>query len=62
MKTDLSVCAGENEMSKLTKDAILKAEDLPTEKVPVPEWGPGQSVTVRTMSGDERDRYEQDAD
>lgn len=43
-------------MEKLTRDAILKAEDLPSEIVPVPEWG--GSVIVRTMRADERDAYE----
>jgi hypothetical protein len=41
----------------LTKDTILGASDLPTEEVPVPEWG--GSVFVRTMSGMERDAFEQ---
>ena len=42
----------------LSKDEILKADDLPTEVVPVPEWGTGQAVAVRTMPGVDRDRYE----
>jgi len=37
----------------LTKEQILKANDLPTETVPVPEWG--GSVNVRTMTGREKD-------
>jgi hypothetical protein len=41
----------------LNKDSILAAADLPTEKVPVPEWG--GDVYVRTMSGTERDHFEQ---
>ena len=41
----------------LTKDSILSASDLPTEEVPVPEWG--GSVFIRTMSGAERDAFEQ---
>ena len=41
----------------LTREAILKADDLPREKVPVPEWG--GDVFVRTMTGVERDAYEQ---
>jgi hypothetical protein len=40
----------------LTRDQILKAEDLKREEVPVPEWG--GSVFVRTMTGGERDRFE----
>jgi hypothetical protein len=41
----------------LTKEQILKAEDLKTETVEVPEWG--GSVNVRTMTGTERDAFEQ---
>lgn len=43
-------------MEKLTRDAILAAEDLRTEEVPVPEWG--GSVIVRTLRGDDRDAYD----
>ena len=41
----------------LNKDSILQASDLVTEEVPVPEWG--GSVYIRTMSGAERDSFEQ---
>jgi hypothetical protein len=41
----------------LNKDAILSANDLPTETVDVPEWG-GQ-VVIRSMTGKERDEFEQ---
>tara|TARA_R110002020_G_scaffold273792_1_gene488961 strand:+ start:7857 stop:8204 length:348 start_codon:yes stop_codon:yes gene_type:complete len=41
----------------LSKDAILKADDLPKELVDVPEWG--GSVYVRTLRGNERDNFEQ---
>ncbi|HYF94419.1 MAG TPA: hypothetical protein VD969_19545 [Symbiobacteriaceae bacterium] len=40
----------------LTRDAILKATDLPTEPVDVPEWG--GTVLVRGLNGAERDAYE----
>lgn len=40
----------------LTKDQILKANDLPTEDVPVPEWG--GTVRLRTLMGTERDEFE----
>ena len=40
----------------LTKDAILKADDLKKELVSVPEWG--GDVYVRGMSGVDRDRFE----
>jgi len=41
----------------LTRDQILAASDLKTEIVDVPEWG-GQ-VTVRTMTGAEKDEWEE---
>ena len=40
----------------LTRDAILNADDLPSEVIIVPEWG--GDVRVRTMSGSERDAFE----
>jgi hypothetical protein len=40
----------------LTKDDILAAEDRATEVVDVPEWG--GAVTIRALSGTERDRFE----
>lgn len=45
-------------MSKnvLTRDAILRADDLPRELVDVPEWG--GEVYVRSLTGAERDRFE----
>lgn len=45
-------------MSKyLTRDAILKAQDLPVEEVEVSEWG--GVVRVRGLTGAERDAFEQ---
>jgi len=41
---------------KLTKDQILKADDLPTQEVEVPEWG--GMVKIRSLSGKERDSFE----
>lgn len=41
----------------LTKKQILSADDLPREKVDVPEWA--GYVWVRTMTGAERDTFEQ---
>lgn len=41
----------------LTRDAILQAQDLPTEDVEVPEWG--GTVRVRALTGAERDAFEQ---
>ncbi len=40
----------------LGRDAILKAADLKTETVAVPEWG--GSVLVRELRGRERDEWE----
>lgn len=40
----------------LSRDAILQANDLPRETVPVPEWG--GDVIVRGLTGTERDAYE----
>ncbi len=44
-------------MKLLTKEKIFKAKDRPTEDVPVPEWG--GTVRVRTLSGSERDAFEE---
>ena len=41
----------------LSREAILKANDLPSEEVAVPEWG--GSVLVVTLTGEERDSFEQ---
>jgi len=41
----------------LSKEQINKADDFKTIEVPVPEWG--GSVLVRTISGTERDAFEQ---
>ena len=40
----------------LTKVQILKADDLPAEVVPVPEWD--GEVTVRTLAAWEKDEWE----
>lgn len=41
----------------LTRNQILGAEDLKTEKIKVPEWG--GEVHVATMTGEARDAWEQ---
>jgi hypothetical protein len=41
----------------LTKEQILKAKDLVTQEVDVPEWG--GTVIVKGMTGTERDSFEQ---
>lgn len=43
----------------LTRDQILAARKLPSEKITIPEWG--GDVWVRVMSGSERDEYETQA-
>jgi ABC-type branched-subunit amino acid transport system ATPase component len=43
-------------MKRLSKNDILSADDLKHEDVEVPEWG--GTVTVRTFTGDERDKFE----
>jgi hypothetical protein len=43
-------------MALLSKDAILSADDLPTEDVEVPEWG--GSVRVKALAGKDRDAFE----
>ena len=40
----------------LTRDDIFAAQDRATQEVEVPEWG--GTVTVRALSGNERDRYQ----
>lgn len=40
----------------LSRDDILNAQDLPSETIEVPEWGGW--VTVRSMTGTERDEFE----
>ncbi len=41
----------------LTKEQILSASDLKTATVDVPEWG--GVLTIRTMTGADRDAFEQ---
>lgn len=41
----------------LTKDLILQADDRRTQTVEVPEWG--GAVIVKTLSGTERDQFEE---
>jgi hypothetical protein len=43
-------------MKNLTRDLILKADDLETRDVEVPEWG--GTVRVRALTGTERDSLE----
>jgi hypothetical protein len=44
-------------MGTLSKEAILSASDIDYEVVDVPEWG--GKVRIKTLTGDERDAYEQ---
>lgn len=43
-------------MKNLSRDDILNADDLKSEAVKVPEWN--GTVYIRTMTGEERDRFE----
>jgi len=45
------------EITFLTKEQILSADDLPEEVVDVPEWG--GKVLIRGMTGAERDAFEE---
>jgi len=47
----------EREIMSLTKEQILNSQDLTKEKIEVPEWG--GVIFVRTMTGAERDSFEQ---
>ncbi len=40
-----------------SRDSILAADDLPRRAVDVPEWK--STIYVRSMTGDERDQWEQ---
>lgn len=44
-------------MALLSREQILEAKDLKTEDVDVPEWG--GAVRLRTLTGTERDAFEQ---
>jgi hypothetical protein len=46
------------ENKKITKADIVAFNDLKSETIEVPEWG--GSVTIRRMTGGERDAYEAD--
>ena len=37
---------------------ILESDDLPKERVEVPEWGEGAYVFVRSLTAEERDNWE----
>ncbi|MYV58044.1 hypothetical protein [Streptomyces sp. SID3212] len=43
-------------MALLNKDAILKADDMVFEDIPVPEWG--GDIRLKTMTGTQRDAFE----
>jgi hypothetical protein len=43
-------------MGLLSKDMILKADDLVTEEVSVPEWG--GEVLLKSLTGTQRDAFE----
>ena len=43
-------------MTKLTKDDIFKADDLPTKDMDLSDWV--GTLTIRTLTGAERDQFE----
>jgi len=45
----------DDDLKILSFEEIMQADDLDTEKVPVPEWG--GAVLMKTMSGKNRDDY-----
>jgi hypothetical protein len=45
-------------MACLNAEQILKADDLPREKVDVPEWGKDGFVFIRTMTSEEGDQFD----
>lgn len=45
-------------MSLFTKSEILEAKDLEFEDVPVPEWGAGKEVRLMSLTGTQRDSFE----
>lgn len=45
-------------MPALSRETALKADDLPRERVDVPEWGEGAYVYVRPLTATERDSWE----
>lgn len=53
---EVLVVAKKDKVVILSRDAILQADDLERELVPVPEWG--GSIYVRALSGAERDAFE----
>jgi hypothetical protein len=42
----------------LGRDEILDIDDIKTEVVPVPEWGPRVAVRLKVLSAAERDAFE----
>lgn len=45
-------------MGLLSREQILKADDLKSEVVPTPEWGEGGEVRIGAMTGTGRDEFE----
>lgn len=48
----------EIEYTFLGRDEILDFDDISTEVVPVPEWGPNAAVRLKVLSAAERDAFE----
>jgi hypothetical protein len=45
-------------MAVLNKAEILAAKDTKIQKMPVPEWGEGAEICVRSLTALERDQFE----
>lgn len=45
-------------MELFTREEIDQAKDLRWEDVPVPEWGPNKGVRLITLTGTQRDSFE----
>lgn len=45
-------------MELFSREEIDKAQDLIFEDVPVPEWGPNKGVRLITLTGTQRDAFE----
>jgi hypothetical protein len=45
-------------MELFSKEEILGADDLSFEDIPVPEWGPNKGVRLMSLTGTQRDDFE----
>ena len=45
-------------MPLISSESVLGSDDLPKQRVEVPEWGEGAYLFVRTMMAGERDKFD----